>query len=131
MIAIIEKSSEGLFSVREENIPGLIGFGETEQEAINAFEEAVQEQAGYCKERRGVYPEWYNKTMTIDYHYDISGFFLAFPFFNVSKFAEALGINPSLMRKYKEGHATASRKQRDLIQAKYQELVHSLAEVQF
>ncbi|WP_216655771.1 hypothetical protein [Xylanibacter muris] len=30
-------------------------------------------------------------------------FFLAFPFINASEFAKSIGINPSLMRKYKNG----------------------------
>lgn len=56
---------------------------------------------------------------------------MSFPFINASEFAKSLGINPSLMRKYKSGLAKASTKQKDLIQEKFSGLVERLELVKF
>lgn len=74
-----------------------------------------------------VYEEGYE----IEYRYDLSGFFLSFPFINASEFASYVGINPSLMRKYKSGLVKASAKQKDQIQAKYNEMIRNLERVKF
>lgn len=44
---------------------------------------------------------------------------------------KCLGINPSLMRKYKSGLAKASNKQKDMIQEKFSGLVEKLELVKF
>ena len=49
----------------------------------------------------------------------------------MSKFAEEIGINASLMRKYKEGLAFASEKQKALIQGKFNEIKQKMNLVQF
>lgn len=130
MIAIIERAEDKSFAIYTEEVPGLYATGLTEQEAREAFCEVLEEQAEYYRARRGEYPEWY-ADKTLEYRYDLSAFFKAFPFFNVSKLAEALGINASLLRKYKEGLASASPKQREVIQSRYQDLIRTLSEVQF
>jgi len=104
----------------------------TEQEAKDEFSNFVQEQAEYMKERTGEYPAWYSAGgVEIEYHYDMSAFFLAFPFINVSELAKSIGINPSLMRKYKSGLAKASSKQKDLIQHKFDDIINRLSLVRF
>ena len=130
--AIIEKANDGGYGIyaENENIP-LFSCGQTEEEARKDFESLVDEQAEYMKERLGDYPEWYSNDMQIDYRYDMSGFFLAFPFINVSEFAKSLNINPSLMRKYKSGLAKAGEKQKDLIQRKFDDIVTRLSAVRF
>ena len=67
----------------------------------------------------------------IDYVYDLSGFFEAFPFINASKFAKEIGMNESVMRKYKGKIVTASEKQKLLIQEKYDEILSRMAAVRF
>ena len=62
---------------------------------------------------------------------DISAFFKAFPFINTSAFARAIGINPSLMRKYKERIAFAGDKQKAIIQEGLNAIVKKLSTVQF
>lgn len=129
--AIIEKADDGGYGIyAEEGIP-LFSSGLTEQEAKDEFESLVHEQAEFMKERQGYYPEWYADDMDIDYRYDMSGFFLAFPFINVSEFAKSLDINPSLMRKYKSGIAKAGERQKDLIQRKFDDIVSRLSAVRF
>nr|DAS98751.1 MAG TPA: putative nuclease [Caudoviricetes sp.] len=128
---IIEKAEDGGYGVYSKEISGVIGYGLTENEAKEDAKEILEEQAEFYREKHGAFPEWYSKNMQIEYRYDFSGFFLAFPFFNVSKFAEEIGINASLMRKYKEGLAFASEKQKALIQEKFNEIKQKMNLVQF
>ena len=128
--AIIEKGEDGLFSVYTEGIPGAYGGGLTEQEAKDDFTEQLEEQAEFHFERTGLYPEWHNN-YTIEYSYNLTGFFMAFPFINASEFAKAVGVNPSLMRQYKNGLAFASEKQRQSIQQAYEEILKRMQSVSF
>lgn len=130
--AIIEKASDGGYGIyaADKAIP-LFSSGLTEKEAREEFESVVHEQAEYMKERQGEYPEWYSDNLQVDYRYDMTGFFLAFPFINVTEFAKSLDINPSLMRKYKSGIAKAGKKQKDMIQQKFDDIVNRLNAVRF
>ena len=69
--------------------------------------------------------------LEFDYRYDFSGFFKAYPFFNVSALAEAIGINASLLRKYKNGLAFPSRQQKEKIEKGIHSLSEQLSTVQF
>ena len=109
----------------------MIGSGLTEEEAKADFCGVLKEQAAYYYERTTTYPDWYEEGYEIEYRYDLSGFFLSFPFINASEFASYVGINPSLMRKYKSGLVKASAKQKDQIQAKYNEMIRNLERVKF
>ena len=129
--AIIEKASDGGYGIYAEGNLPLFSSGLTEDEAREEFETLVREQAEFMKERQGEYPDWYSDDVQIDYRYDMSGFFLAFPFINVSEFAKSLDINPSLMRKYKSGIAKAGERQKDLIQRKFDDIVTRLSAVRF
>lgn len=129
--AIIEKASDGGYGIYAEGNLPLFSNGLTEQEARDEFEALLHEQAEFIKERQGEYPDWYSNDVQIDYRYDMSGFFLAFPFINVSEFAKSLDINPSLMRKYKSGIAKAGERQKDLIQRKFDDIVSRLSAVRF
>lgn len=129
--AIIEKASDGGYGIYAKGNLPLFSSGLTEQEARDEFESLVHEQAEFIKERQGEYPDWYSDGVQIDYRYDMSGFFLAFPFINVSEFAKSLNINPSLMRKYKSGIAKAGERQKDLIQRKFDDIVSRLSAVRF
>lgn len=128
--ATIEKASDGGYGIYTD-ILGLIGSGLTEEEAKADFCGVLKEQAAYYYERTNTYPDWYKEGYEIEYRYDLSGFFLSFPFINASEFASYVGINPSLMRKYKSGLVKASAKQKDQIQAKYSEMIRNLERVKF
>lgn len=130
IVAIIEKGDGGGYSIyaADDSVP-VVGSGMTEQEARQDFEEVMGEQAEYMKERTGAYPEWHGAE--VEYRYDMSGFFLSFPFINATEFARSIGINPSLMRKYKNGLAAASERQKNLIQDKFTEIVRQLDRVRF
>jgi hypothetical protein len=129
--AIIEKASDGGYGIYTEDVDGGFGYGLTEQEAKADFLAVVEEQGHYYKEKTGTYPEWYSEGYEVVFRYDFSGFFQAFPFFNVSRFAETIGINPSLMRKYKEGLAFASEKQKAVIQQGLNDIIDKMRFVRF
>ena len=129
--AIIEKASDGGYGIYACSGYPIFGSGLTEQEARQSFEQCLTEQAEFMKQSQGRYPDWFNNNLIIEYRYDISGFFLAFPFINVTEFARSLNINPSLMRKYKSGLAKASEKQKELIQQKFDDIVTRMQTVRF
>ena len=103
----------------------------TEDEARASFEECLHEQGRYMKERMGEWPDWYSEDLEVEYRYDMTAFFLAFPFINVTEFAKSVDINPSLMRKYKSGVAKAGPRQKDLIQHKFDDILNRLSSVRF
>ena len=129
--AIIEKGNDGGYSIYADSGVPVFGSGLTEDEARSEFEACLKEQADYMKERQGKYPDWYADDLQVEYRYDMSAFFLAFPFINVTEFAKSVDINPSLMRKYKSGIAKAGEKQKDLIQRKPDDIVSRLSAVRF
>ncbi|MDR1919424.1 MAG: type II toxin-antitoxin system HicB family antitoxin [Tannerellaceae bacterium] len=131
IVAVIEKASDGGYGIYTEDVDGGFGSGLTEQEAKDDFLAVVEEQAHYYKEKNGTYPEWYAEGYEVVFRYDFSGFFQAFPFFNVSRFAETVGINPSLMRKYKEGLAFASERQKAVIQEGLNDIIDKMRLVRF
>lgn len=131
IVAIIEKGQDGGYGIYADGGIPLFAGGASEQEARSDFEALVPEQAEFIRERTGEFPDWYDGAFDIEYRYDISGFFLAFPFINVSEFAKFIGINPSLMRKYKNGIAKASAGRKDLIQHKLDDMVSRLSVVRF
>lgn len=129
--AIIEKADDGGISIYSEDVNGAYGYGLTEEDAKKDFLSVLEEQAEYYKEKHDEFPVWYRFGYSVDYTYDISGFFEAFPFINASKFAKELGLNGSVMRKYKGKIVTASDKQKALIQSKYDEIVKRMKRVKF
>lgn len=131
LVAIIEKGESEGYSIFAEGDEPLFASGLTEQEAREEFMALLPEQAEYARERTGSYPQWYSEDMEVEFRYDMSAFFQLFPFVNASELAREIGINPSLMRKYKSGLAKASGKQKDQIQMKFDEIVNRLSAVRF
>lgn len=131
IVGIIEKADDGGFSIYTEELNGVFGYGLTEEEAKSDFIEVLHEQAEYFNERKGYYPEWHDNDMQVEYVYDLSGFFLAFPVINVSAFAKELGINESLMRKYKNRISFAGEKQMNIIKEGYSKLLNRMQAVKF
>lgn len=130
LTAVIEKNKEG-FSIYTNDVEGAFGMGLTENEAKEDFLSVLEEQADYYKELNGNYPDWYNGGYEVCYLYDISAFFASFPFINASAFAEEIGINKSLMRRYKKRISFASEKQKEIIQNKYEEILERMKDVTF
>lgn len=131
LTAIIERAADGGFVIHSPQVEGVYAPAPTENEAKEEFLSMLEEAAEDQQERNGCYPEWYCAGIgaAVEYTYALSGFFEAFPFINASKFAEAVGINPSLMRRYKSGQGGISKSQKQLIQTKLEEVVVNLQAV--
>jgi len=132
MKAIIERGTDGGFSVYTEEVNGAFGYGLTEQEAKDDFMEILEEQAEYYKEKTGEFPKWYGGgKYEVEYAYDLSGFFERFPFINATAFAKEIGLSPCMMRKYKRKIVPVSSRQRETIQKRYNELIDRMRAVVF
>lgn len=131
IIAIIEKSENGGFGIYSPDFKGLFGYGETEEEAKESLCDAIESQIEHYEENGKEIPETLQGDMQFEYRYDISAFFKAFPFINTSAFARTIGVNPSLMRKYKERIAFAGDKQKAVIQEGLNNIIKKLSTVQF
>lgn len=108
IIAIIEKGSDGMFSVRSEQHFGnnyFGGFGETVAEAKDDFLASVQESSDEVESNGELVPDY-----QIAFRYDLPSFFGDFDFINASRFAKYAGINESKMRQYKSGVAYPGEK---------------------
>lgn len=112
--AIIVRGEDGGFSAYSDAVPGVYANGESEDEVRSEFLSMMEEQASYMEERTGESPEF--KGADVEFTFALSALFQAYPFLNASAFAKWVGINPSLMRKYKAGISVPHGKNRDLIQ---------------
>ena len=83
------------------------------------------------KEKHGEFLCGISLAILFSYIYDLSGFFEAFPFINASKFAKEIGLNESVMRKYKGKIVTASEKQKAIIQEGYNNILKRMEAVRF
>ena len=103
VIALIEKGEDGLYGVNAPELKNvIIGSGENVDEAKEDFLEGYQEMVEtYIEDGRPIPEEL--KDIEFEYRYDISAFYNAHPYLNVSKLARYLHINASLMRQYKQG----------------------------
>ena len=112
---IIEKDEKGFSAFTEDLQTVLHGSGKTVDEARAALFICYDEVKKYYAESgEGVPKEL--EDLTFDYKYDISALFDDFSFLNISKFAQRVGISPSLMRHYKKGDTYISARQAQKIQ---------------
>lgn len=112
--AIIEKGNDGLYSVYVaeglESI-ALNGQGKTVQEAIDDMMEALDEcRQSYIEDGEPV-PDDIAGNIEFEYKYDVPSLFNFFDEINMTTFSRKIGINASLLRRYKNGFAFASEKQ--------------------
>ena len=123
--AIIEKGSDGFYSIYMPEIPGLYGAGVTESEAKENLLEAIEIAVDHVEETGDdTYYAPLKKNHTIEYTYDLSGFFKTYNFFDVTAFSKRIGVNASLMRRYKTGMKKASVSQK----AKILKGIHAVAD---
>ena len=107
--AIIEKGSDGMYSIRSEQHFGgnyFGGFGETVAIAKEDFNESIQEALADAKAEGLDIDDGH----VVAFRYDLPSFFNDFDFINASKFAQYAGINESKMRQYKSGAAYPGEK---------------------
>lgn len=104
IIAIIEKGSDGKYSVRSDEHLGnnyFGGFGDTVAAAKADFYDSLADSIKEAKAEGVNVPD----KIDVSFHYDLPSFFNDFDFINASKFAIYAGINESKMRQYKSGTA--------------------------
>lgn len=95
--AIIEKGTDGEYSVRSEQHLGNYyfgGYGRDVREAKADFSRSIEE-AKLALDT--------TEEIKVSYKYDLPSFFADFDYINVSRFAQYAGINESKMRQYKCG----------------------------
>lgn len=126
---IVEQNNEGYFScfVKEE-LPyvGLLGYGDSSEEAINSLIEFYKEKKVELAAEGKQLPD-----LDFVVHYDMASFFNRFNFLNKSKIAERAGINPSLMRKYTSGVANAGQMQYEKLHAAVQSIAKEMLAAAF
>ena len=103
VIAIIEKGEDGTYGIYSPELENFIlGSGDNVIEAKEDFENSYSEMVeSYIDEGRPIPEEL--KDIEFEYRYDLSAFYNAHPYLNVSKLAEHLNVNASLMRQYRRG----------------------------
>lgn len=129
--AIIEKASDGTYSIYLPKVAGIYGAGVTEEEAKSELREAIDSAKEYAEENGWEGYEAFRKPYELDYRYDPSGFFLAFDIFDVSALAKRIGINASLMRRYKRGKTYISDLQKKRIEEGIHQIASELSAVKF
>ena len=119
--AIVEMWDDKTISVYVPDFDGfsLNGQGNTVEEAKQALYEAVDDYKIMLSETGKEIPASLSD-IEFEYKYDIASFFECFKFISVSTFAKYAGINPSLMRQYKQRIAFASEAQK----MKIEEAIH-------
>ena len=115
--AIIEASSTG-FGVYSDSLPGITGYGDTIEEAKQDILDAMQDVLE-SHEEDGTTPPLFlnNGNIKFVFKYDIASIFEHFGVLDATQFAKKIGMNASLLRQYKSGHALASDKQKQKIEA--------------
>lgn len=123
-VAIVEMWDDKTISVYVPEFDGfnLNGQGKSVDEAKRSLHECIDDYITMLKEQGNEVP-WELKNVEFEYKYDIASFFDNFKFISVSTFAKYAGINPSLMRQYKQRIAFASEAQK----AKIEEAIHRAA----
>ena len=121
--ALIEKGKDGTFGVFTPDLQHtIIGEGKTVAEAKADFENSIKEIIASYTETGKQIP---NELQGVEfvYKYDIASLFNYYSFINVSKFAQMVGINESLMRQYKSGNQYISENQI----SKIEDALHKMA----
>ena len=121
--ALIEKGKDGTFGVFTPDLQHtIIGEGKTVAEAKADFENSIKEVIASYTETGKQIP---NELQGVEfvYKYDIASLFNYYSFINVSKFAQMVGINASLMRQYKSGNQYISENQI----SKIEDALHKMA----
>lgn len=127
--ALIEMGTDGTFGIHTPDIEStIIGEGSTVAEAKADFENSLREVIDAFAETGTQDPDDLQNT-TFIYKYDLPSFLSYYDYFNMSRLAKQAGINPSLMRQYKNGQYV-SEKQVAKIQMAINRIGKELATIQ-
>lgn len=128
-LIIIERGQDGTYSAYPAKLKTtIIGEGETAEAAKADFLNSYKEIKQYYLEVGEQMPAEL-KDLDFEYKYDLAAFFSSFDFINVTKFARAVGVEPSLMRHYKVGDAGLSRARTKRIESGIHNLAKELLKV--
>jgi predicted RNase H-like HicB family nuclease len=120
--ALIEMGKDGTYTVYTSEINStIIGTGDTVAEAKADFENSVKEIFQMYKEDSMKLPDEL-VGVEFEYKYDLASFFNFHKWINATQLANFVGINASLMRKYKAGCTYISEQQT----AKIESALHRL-----
>ena len=125
---IIEKDENGFSAFIDGVDSTIIGEGVSVAEAKADLDNSYKEVLASYIENGEAVPEEL-QDLSFDYKYDISALFNAFDFINVSKFAQRIGVSPSLMRHYKGGDTYISDNQAKRIESGLHQLARELLSV--
>ena len=125
---IIEKDENGFSAFIDGIESTIIGEGLSVAEAKADLDNSYKEVLASYLENGEAIPEEL-QDLSFDYKYDISALFNAFDFINVSKFAQRIGVSPSLMRHYKGGDTYISDNQAKRIESGLHQLAKELLSV--
>ena len=117
VLAIVEMWDDKTISAYVPEFDGfnLNGQGSNMEEVKHSLNECLNDYILMFKEKGESVPDVLND-VEFEYRYDIASFFECFKFLSVSAFAKYAGINPSLMRQYKQRIAFASESQKNKIE---------------
>ena len=127
-LVIIEKDESGFTAFTDNLSTVLHGSGKTVDEAKEELMSGYKDVLDYYQESGEDIPDGFDD-LTFEYKYDISALFNAFDFLNASKFAERIGISPSLMRHYKSGDTYISSTQAKKIESGLHQIGRELLSV--
>lgn len=126
---IIERGSDGTFSAYTPDLESVIlGEGKTSNEAISNFEHNYYEILESYSEVNEPVPEEL-EGLGFDYQYDIASCLSFLDFFNITKFAKSIGMDPSLLRHYKNGSFSASSQQAKKLETAIHELGRKMQKI--
>lgn len=127
--ALVERFKNGLFGVSAiDTIATILGEGKTVADAKADFENNVSDIIK-CSKEDGVFEPDNLEHVSFVYKYDLPSFLNYFDFFNLSNLAKRIGINPSLLRHYKQGQYV-SEKQVKKIEEEIHKLGKELSKIQ-
>lgn len=113
ILVIIEKGTDGMYSAYTPDTKSTVlnGQGNTVEEAIADLKVSMEEIIESYMETDGQAPEELQGQIEFEYKYDVPSLFNFFDEINMTTFSKKIGINASLLRRYKNGFAFASEKQ--------------------
>ncbi|TDX00545.1 hypothetical protein [Dinghuibacter silviterrae] len=128
VILVVEASSTG-FGIYGDDFP-VTGYGDTVDAAKKDLENAIRDVLDFCKkEGKEPDPALNGGNLEFIFKYDIASIFNHFGMLDATGLAKKIGMNPSLLRQYKTGHALASDKQKQKIEQGLHELGRELLSV--
>ena len=128
-IVLIERGEDGGYSMYAPDLKNvIIGTGDTVEQAKEDFEEGYREMVETYQEDGVPVPEEL-QDVEFEYRYDLSAFYEAHPYLNVTQVARYIGINDTLMRQYRRGQYI-SETQLQRIQEGIRQIGRELAHVE-